>query len=79
MQAEVWGIAYQVAEENITEVKEYLAWREKAGYEPMKALFYPDSPPHTEAFQVDVFISPQTDNPHYVGPETIEEIAEKVR
>ncbi len=74
----MWGIAYKVPQEQVQRVREYLEWREKAGYKIEKAVFHPDEYA-MKSFELEVYISPQTsDNEHYAGEESIEEIAQKV-
>ncbi|EYC13348.1 hypothetical protein Y032_0044g934 [Ancylostoma ceylanicum] len=48
-----WGIAFQVAEEHVKATREYLDFREKAGYSLKKMLFKPDDP-SIQPFEVEV-------------------------
>ncbi|KAK0407664.1 hypothetical protein QR680_003520 [Steinernema hermaphroditum] len=57
----VWGMAYLVPEEHTKQTKEYLDFRERAGYRCDEVMFHPDdkSPP----FPLNVYISIGEDNP----------------
>uniref|UniRef100_A0A915KI86 glutathione-specific gamma-glutamylcyclotransferase n=1 Tax=Romanomermis culicivorax TaxID=13658 RepID=A0A915KI86_ROMCU len=81
----VSGVAYYVATEKEPEVRNYLNWREKAGYEPRLVSFYPDDndfrnrigkdgycaiqSSEANCWIVEVYISPSERNKYFVGPE----------
>jgi len=76
--SECWGLAYKVSDEHADEVRKYLNWREKAGYEVHKVMFYPYST-KLEPFELEIYISPPyAENQFFTGPESIEDIADKV-
>lgn len=52
-QGQVWGVVYKVPNKDVNEVRKYLGWREKAGYEVSTALFYPKDS-RKEPFEVEV-------------------------
>uniref|UniRef100_A0A914UJI8 glutathione-specific gamma-glutamylcyclotransferase n=1 Tax=Plectus sambesii TaxID=2011161 RepID=A0A914UJI8_9BILA len=73
---EVWGIAYRVPDEHVDNTRQYLDFREKAGYTNQLVQFYPDD--GSDPFQVGVYISPQDDNPYHAGPQPEQLIAEQI-
>jgi len=74
--SEVLGTAYLVPQQNVDDTVRYLLWREKAGYVTHKVMFYPID--RSGPFELEVFISPPNDNPHFIGPESLKDIAETV-
>jgi len=74
----VWGRAYEVAAENELVVRQYLDHREKAGYSLHKVNFLPHPKLALDPIEVEVYISLPQDNEHYIGPESVQEIAERV-
>jgi len=77
-QGRVWGRAYEVSAENEAVVRQYLNYREKAGYGCEKVQFYPHPKLGVEPFEVEVYISPPKDNEYFIGPEPVTKIAERV-
>ncbi|XP_019625591.1 PREDICTED: uncharacterized protein LOC109470935 [Branchiostoma belcheri] len=73
----VWGVAYQLPEDNLDSVLEHLAFREDIYYKE-SVLFYPvDS--STQPFGVMVHISVKNENnPHYLGPASIEDMSQQI-
>ncbi|XP_063430384.1 putative glutathione-specific gamma-glutamylcyclotransferase 2 isoform X2 [Mytilus trossulus] len=72
----VWGIAYEIANEQIEYVTAHLDFREKNGYTQTEVLFYPseekESPIHLK-----IYIG-TSDNEEYLGPAPIEDIAKQI-
>ncbi|XP_072031945.1 putative glutathione-specific gamma-glutamylcyclotransferase 2 [Amphiura filiformis] len=76
----VWGIAYEVADENRKYVKEYLDYREKGGYTVATVDFWPqynDMTKSSKPFKVMIYIATE-DNEEYLGPASMEEIAKQI-
>ncbi len=77
-QSVCWGVAYQVTGESLISIFSYLDEREQGGFRRHQVDFYPKAGPAnaaapsvTTAF---VYIA-QDDNPHYLGPASIPEMA----
>ncbi|XP_052057742.1 putative glutathione-specific gamma-glutamylcyclotransferase 2 isoform X1 [Mytilus californianus] len=72
----VWGIAYEIANEQIDDVTAHLDFREKNGYTQTEVVFYPseeiESPIHLK-----IYIG-TSDNEEYLGPAPIEDIAKQI-
>ena len=73
-----WGVAYQVAGESLATIFSYLDEREQGGFRRYQVDFYPkttaidaSAPAVTTAA---VYIA-QDDNPHYLGPASVSEMA----
>ncbi|KAF8766526.1 putative glutathione-specific gamma-glutamylcyclotransferase 2 [Argiope bruennichi] len=75
-EAQVYGVAYEIAEEDIPEVIEYLDYREKDGYEQIYVTFYP-STEDLKAFELKIYVA-NTDNPFYLGPASLDDIAKQI-
>lgn len=77
-QSVCWGVAYQVAGESLDSIFSYLDEREQGGFRRHQVDFYPKTDPaDTSAPSVTtaaVYIA-QDDNPHYLGPASVQEMA----
>ena len=80
-QSMCWGVAYQVAGESLESIFSYLDEREQGGFRRHQVDFYPKTttidalaPSVTKAA---VYIA-QDDNPHYLGPASIPEMARQI-
>ena len=73
-----WGVAYQVAGESLESIFSYLDEREQGGFLRHQVDFYPkitttDAP--ASAVTTAVVYIAQDDNPHYLGPASVPEMA----
>ncbi|XP_069117727.1 putative glutathione-specific gamma-glutamylcyclotransferase 2 isoform X2 [Argopecten irradians] len=72
----VWGVAYEIAEEDEVKVREHLDYREKGGYTLARVKFHPEN---TQESPIDLELYLATEgNDNYLGPAPINEIAKQV-
>ncbi len=68
-------MAYKIPDDKVEEVKEHLDFREKGGYEIFPVKFYPQD--DEEPFTLNIYTG-NDDNPFYLGPAPLEEIAKQI-
>ncbi|KAK6753091.1 hypothetical protein RB195_012598 [Necator americanus] len=71
-----WGLAFQVAEDQVAATRQYLDFREKAGYSLTKMLFKPDDS-SIDPFEVEAYVS-DCNGEHYAGPTDLEDICQTI-
>lgn len=75
-----WGMAYQVAADDADEVLRALDHREKNGYQRVHTEVILSGQEQDGAARIRALVYIATaDNPHYLGPQPLEEIARVVR
>ncbi len=76
-----WGAAYQVAGESLESIFSYLDEREQGGFRRHQVDFYPKTTtidaPAPSVTKAAVYIA-QDDNPHYLGPASVPEMAHQI-
>ncbi|KAI8487587.1 Cation transport regulator-like protein 2 [Branchiostoma belcheri] len=72
----VWGVAYEVAEDDVASVSQHLDFREKGGYTKHSVLFHP-ADTSVQPFTLLLYIGTDT-NPEFLGDAPLSEIAEQI-
>ena len=73
-----WGVAYQIASSSVDSVLSYLDYREKGGFRRQMVDFYTDASDGQQALQdVCVYVA-ENENPNYLGPAPLAEIAQQI-
>lgn len=75
--ARCWGTAYRVDREHAEEVVERLDHREQGGYERHRTTVY-DAADHAPIGEALLYVATE-DNPNWLGPAPVEDIAAQVR
>ncbi|TIA71017.1 hypothetical protein E3P92_03107 [Wallemia ichthyophaga] len=70
---QVWGVVYEIAPEHSSEIKAYLDDREKNGYTEERIHVY--GADNKVAFENVLIYVGRLDNPAFVGPQPIDELA----
>ncbi|XP_075227218.1 putative glutathione-specific gamma-glutamylcyclotransferase 2 [Lycorma delicatula] len=76
-EAKVWGVAYEIGEEDTESVIKHLDFREKNGYEKVAVKFYPannNGVENVEPFDLCIYLG-TADNQYYAGESDIDSIA----
>ncbi|XP_005094817.1 putative glutathione-specific gamma-glutamylcyclotransferase 2 [Aplysia californica] len=72
----VWGVAYKIPSSEIPAVTSHLDFREKGGYKQATVTFYPRVNTD-EPFDLTLYVGTE-DNPFYIGPAPVEEMAKQI-
>lgn len=72
----VWGVAYQIPNDQEEQVMAHLDYREKDGYRKETVMFYP-FPSDRDPFELTLYIGTET-NKWYAGPADIPSIAAQI-
>lgn len=72
----VWGIAYEISYENEEMVRKHLDYREKGGYKFVNSRFHPFDKTEQD-FDIGIYIGSE-DNPNYLGPASLDDIANQI-
>ena len=76
--ATCWGAAHQVASSSVDSVLSYLDYREKGGFRRHRVDFYANTSDDQHALQgVCVYVA-ESENPNYLGPASLSEIAQQI-
>lgn len=72
----VYGVAFEIREEEEEHVRRHLDHREKGGYTLQRVTFYPDDKSEDE-HELELYIG-TADNPNYLGPASTDDIAQQI-
>jgi len=72
----VYGVAYEIHAEDAETVRSHLDHREKGGYSHVTVKFHPCDPSE-EPIVLGIYIGTR-DNPNYLGPAPMEDIANQI-
>ena len=73
----VWGVGYHIGVANEAQVRQHLDFREKCGYDAARIIFHPQDQ-SIAPFHIDIYIG-NKDNPYFLGPASLEEMAHQIR
>ncbi len=80
VKAFTWGVAYRLNPDEAPAILEALDYREKGGYDRLKLPIYKGDPsinPRVSVPEALTYVATE-ENPHFLGPAPVEEIAEQV-
>ncbi|WAR19811.1 CHAC2-like protein [Mya arenaria] len=72
----VYGVAYEIHQEDAENVRKHLDHREKGGYTLVNVTFFADNPNEGQ-FDLGIYIGTQ-DNPNFLGPAPLDAIANQI-
>ena len=72
----VWGVAFEIGQEDEDMVRRHLDHRERGGYTKETVTFYPEDKTEKEIV-LDLYIGTE-DNPNYLGPAPLDDIAQTI-
>uniref|UniRef100_A0A131YVV1 glutathione-specific gamma-glutamylcyclotransferase n=1 Tax=Rhipicephalus appendiculatus TaxID=34631 RepID=A0A131YVV1_RHIAP len=72
----VWGVAYEIPEDEKDGVIGRLDFREKDGYDRVQVTFYPGKS-EEKPFPLTIYVA-QKENPFYLGPANAQDIARQI-
>lgn len=72
----MYGVAFEISEADEENVRRHLDHREKGGYTLQKVTFYPNNKSESN-FDIELYIGTE-DNPNYLGPAPVEDIARQI-
>lgn len=72
----VWGVAYEISDDQEEKVLEHLDYREKDGYDKVEVAFHPYDT-KLAPFNLTIYVAHQ-DNPFFLGPASAKEIARQI-
>lgn len=73
--ASVWGVAYEISDDQKDKIMEQLDYREKGGYTRMQTMFHPNG--GVEPFEITLYVG-TANNILYAGEADLESIARQV-
>lgn len=73
----VWGVAYEIAAEEVDNVTRHLDLREQGGYEMVSVTFHPRDSKQQGPFELNIYIGLES-NPYFLGPCDINDMASQI-